>query len=298
MALASLIYNYRVLFILIVLITVLIFICYKKFTVTTLQNPKYIICYPQGTLINMLRCIMSAYNYARKYERVLIIDSRNNWFKESIYDYFFIHCPYVYVGDIDFLYTKLNTLSMYPEKQDLLKREISNIRKYNIHLDRDYDENIIMYSYNGGDKSVLPFFQLVSLKPSLLKEYKTARDRLPSSYVGVHINEKAEEFLTKHGEKLKGKSVFIGSRDRKIVDIFKREVKAIAFSDLPHSYVLGEPIGVDIHRYNTDMCVDLLLLASSSEFYFGESDFAFLAKELHDDPVLLKRLLTVGLVKD
>lgn len=296
----SLIYNLRNYIIIVGLISILVFLIYKKCASNLWSEPRYIICYPQGKFIDMIYTIINAYNYAVLYDRVLIIDSRKSWFKESIYDYFFIHCPHVYVGDIDFLFKQLNNLTMYPKTIDLLTEELNEQRKFNINLDRDYDEKVVIYSHFGTNRdkiSVKRFFDVVSLKHKVYKEYKSARDRLPASYVGVHINSNDGAFLEKHNELLKGKSIVIASRKREVVELFKKEFGAISFSDIPNNNI-EEPTGVDIHKYNTDMIVDLLLLASSSELYCDDSAFSKAAVELHEDPKLIARLVKEPVIKD
>jgi len=264
-----------------------------------MYDPKYVVSFPKGGFISMIRSINDAYKYAVKYNRVLIIDCRKNWFKESIYDYFFIHSPHVYVGDINFLYKKIQPLSMYPKQVDLIGVNDLDDRTFNINLDRDYDEQIVIYSHFGRDESIRSFFELVSLKPEIYKSYMIARDRLPSSYVGVHISNinKVDEFLELRRQLLKDKTVFIASPAKEVVDRFKKEFNALSFSDVPYKND-EEPVGVDNHKYNTDTIVDLLLLASSSELYCGSTSYCRAAVELHEDPVLLKRLLTESFVKD
>lgn len=305
MGILDLIYKFRILLILTVVISVLIVILYREYNVGNYFEPKYIICFPQGGFINMLRCVSTAYKYAVKYNRVLVIDSRKSWFNESLYEYFFIHCPYVYVGDIDPLYKRIDTLTAYPAKEDLidLNLDAEKIRRYDIKLDRDYNESIILYAHFGGDnsnKSVIPFFELVSLKNKVIRAFKSAREKLPASYVGVHINNTGDiiSFLDKHRSLLKDKTVFIASHTKEIVDLFKKEFNAVSFSDVPYNNSKNEPIGVDIAKYNLDSIVDLLLLASSSELYSGESSFSYAAIELHKSPELLKRLITESKVEN
>lgn len=275
-----------------------------------LFEPHYIVCYPRGGFIYMIHRIIAAYKYAVENNRVLIIDTRKNWFKESLYDYFFIHSPYVYVGDIDFLYGSLDKLTMYPDQialktmnVDLNSEKSGALRKYNIDLSRDYDEQVLIYSHYGGGSSVKPFFSMCSLTPLLYKAYKTARDKLPASYVAVHIRNTdyksdIDDFLKKHGDLLKDKPIFLATDDKSTIELFKKQFNVYSFSDIPENY--GQNLhemysrsGGDIRKYNLDTIVDLLLLASSSELYYSytESAFTQAAKELHEDQELLARLL-------
>jgi hypothetical protein len=305
MSVLDLIYKFRIFLLLTAVITILIIVLYKVYNIGNYFEPKYIICFPQGGFVNMLSCVITAYNYAVKYNRVLIIDSRKSWFKESLYEYFFIHCPYVYVGDIDPLYKRIEGQAMYPNKEDLVNLQLDNdkVRKFDIRLDRNYDESIILYAHYGASspsKSVKPFFELSSLKNKVIRAFRSARDKLPASYVGVHINNENEiiGFLDKHRELLKGKTVFIASHTKEIVDLFTKEFNAISFSDVPYNNSKTEPLGVDISKYNLDTIVDLLLLASSSEMYSGVSSFSYAAFEMHTSPDLLKRLITESNVEN
>ena len=314
MDLLKLLFKNKIIFVVILMIiTLIIAAIYYKDAVIDFNEPKYIVCFPRGGLVYMIHRIQAAYNYAVDYNRVLIIDSRKNWFNDSFYNYFFIHSHNVYVGDIDFLYNSLQPLSMYPEKVNLKTMNVDvptensgSLRKFNIDLRRPYQEKIVIYSHYGGGSSVKQFFSICSLTPLVLSAYSAARDKLPASYIAVHIRNTdyksdVDTFLLKHRDLLKDKPVFVASDNIKTIDKFKKEFNVFTFSDIPENY--GKNIhedynrtGDEIRKYNVDTIVDLLLLASSSELYYSYADSAFTqaAIELHEDPALLKRLLTHG----
>jgi hypothetical protein len=137
----------------------------------------------------------------------------------------------------------------------------------------------------------------------LYKAYKTARDKLPASYVAIHIRNtdyksNVGDFLKKHGDLLKDKPIFLASDNKGTIELFKKQFNIYSFSDIPENYGhnLHEEYsrsGPEISKYNLDTIVDLLLLASSSELYYSyaESAFTQAAIELHEDQELLARLL-------
>jgi len=265
-------------------------------------EPSYIVCFPKGGFINMIHRVIDAYTYAVDHNRVLIVDTRKNWFKDSLYEYFFIHSPYVYVGDIDFLYGSLDKLTKYPSVSNGLKN-IDIEGKYNIDLTRDYSEQVLLYSHFGGGPSVKPFFSICSLTPIVYEAYKKARDKLPANYVGVHIRNTdyksdVDAFIKKYTDILKDKPVFLASDNKNTIEQFKKQFNIYTFSDIPENYGMNlheeySRSGAEIRKYNVDTIVDLLLLASSSELYysFAESAFTQAAIELHEDKELLKGLL-------
>jgi hypothetical protein len=295
---------------LLIIFIIILALYVKKRSAVSIFEPHYIVCFPRGGFIYMIHRIIAAYKFAVDNNRVLIIDTRRNWFKESLYDYFFIHSPYVYVGDIDFLYGSLDKLSMYPLQVplktmnvDLATENSGALRKYNIDLTHDYDEQVVIYSHYGGGSSVKLFFSMCSLTPVLYKAYKTARDKLPASYVAIHIRNtdyksNVDEFLKKHTDLIKDKPIFLASDSKGTIELFKKQFNVFSFSDIPENYghnlhEMYSRSGDDIRKYNLDTIVDLLLLAAGSELYYSyaESTFTQAAIELHEDPELLARLL-------
>jgi hypothetical protein len=289
----------------VVIISVALIVLYFNRQRTGIFEPNYIVCLPQGGFIYMIHRIIDAYQYAVDNNRVLIVDTRKNWFKDSLYEYFFIHSPYVYVGDIDFLYGSLDKLTMYPSKVGLktIVLDQDNPRKYNIDLTNDYSEQVVIYSHIGGGSSVKPFFSMCSLTPVVYEAYTKARDKLPPNYISVHIRNTdyksdLDAFLEKYKEILKDRPVFLASDNKSTIELFKRQFNIYTFSDIPENYGrnLHEEYsrsGPEVRKYNIDTIVDLLLLASGSELYysFARSAFTQAAIELHEDKELLKRLL-------
>ena len=309
MAALKLIYKNKL--IIVIFMAVIISILYYYLNATPNSGPNYIICFPRGGLIYMIHRIIEAHKYAVKYDRILIVDTRKNWFKDSLYEYFFIHSHNVYVGDIDFLYSSLQPLTMYPNYISLKNMNVclatensGSLRNYNINLKTSYNERVLIYSHYGGGSSIKEFFSICSLTPLVFSAYKSAREKLPASYLSVHIRNTDYKsdiatFLKKHTELLTGKPVFLATDDKKTIDLFKKKFNVYSFSDIPYNNEksLHEDYirtGSEIRKYNIDTIVDLLLLASGSELYYSyaESAFTQAAIELHEDPILLKRLTT------
>ena len=292
MVLLKLLFKNKLIIIITLIIIVLVVFFYKE--KPNYGEPNYIICFPKGGFINMIHRIIAAHRYAVKHNRVLIIDTRRNWFGDSLNEYMFFHSNNVYVGDNDFLYKSLQPLSMYPNYLSLKEQnELPEI--YNINLSKEYKERVLIYSHFGGGSSVKEFFSLCSLTPVMFDAYKSARDKLPNSYVAVHIRSDKDvpEFINKHIELLNGKPIFLASDNVNTIDVFKKQFNIYSFSDI-HLKKEDERSKEEIRKYNIDTIVDLLLLASGSELYYSsvESAYTHAAIELHEDSALLKRLTT------
>jgi len=296
MALLKLLFKNKLIIIITLIIIILVVLFYKE--VPTLIEPNYIICFPKGGFINMIHRIIACHRYAKNYNRVLIIDTRKNWFADSLNEYMFFHSNNVYVGDNDFLYNSLQPLAMYPENLPLKTLGEDALRKCNTSLNRDYQERVLLYSNFGGGSSAKEFFSLCSLTPMVFNAYKSARERLPPSYVAVHIRSRSDvaAFIKKHADLLNGRPVFLASDNKDTIELFKKKFNIYSFSDIHNNEEHDDLVRnkEEIRKYNIDTIVDLLLLASGSELYYScaESAYTQAAIELHQDTVLTKRLTT------
>ena len=115
---------------------------------------KYLICYPAGGINDMFRYhIIPCWIYCKRYNRTLVIDTRNSWLKEDIRKYVFFNSDIVFNGDIDVLLSHLkedNNL-FYPLPLD---EHISRYKK-NLQLQQSFNgiyNNVHTYHYDNIDK--------------------------------------------------------------------------------------------------------------------------------------------------
>jgi hypothetical protein len=283
-------------------------------------EPTYIICIPQGGLIDMCSVIYKCHEYAKKYNRILLIDTTTGWFNDDINDYIQFHSPFIYTGHPNTLYHKIKDLSVYPNGFDIMntafpdKRQDAigkwsffiNDRILSYNLDKSFDERIIVYSmYRVGKHYFDDLLRFSTLSDMVKNAYWSARSRLPSYYVGVHVRNtdyasNVPDFIENHKSQFSDKAIFVATDNRSSLDLFKEKYGSNIFSFTDITDNGGKPLHEvntrtkeESRKYNIDTFVDLLLLATANEYYYSskESGFSLAIAELRNEDVLLKRLL-------
>jgi hypothetical protein len=279
------------------------------------DEPRYLICIPQGGLIDMCNVILRCHKYAVANNRILIIDTSLGWYNDDINKYINIYSPYVYTGAPDTIYHKIKDLSIFPQGVNIMnmnsisKREdvfyINNI-PVSYDLDHDHPETIMVYSLfrlgNNGFTELLNFCGFSNL---VLDAYKSARARLPQKYISIHVRNTdytsdVAKFIETHDAEFTDTAIFLGSDNKKTINQFKERYgkNLYSFAYIPDNG--GKPIHdgykrtkAEAEKYNIETFVDILLLASADEYYysFKGSGFSQAVMQLRDEPRLLHRLL-------
>lgn len=303
---------------LIIVITVSRNIIYKT---TYSLEPTYIICIPQGGLIDMCSVIYRCHEYAKKYQRILLIDTTSGWFNDDINDYLQFHSPFIYTGHPNTLNYKIKDLSVYPNSVDIMNPKFPerrknteglgfsfflNDRNLSYSLDKNFDERILVYSmYRQSGFHFNDLLRISTLSDMIKKAYWSARSKLPSYYVGVHIRNtdyisNVPDFIKMHEKQFAEKALFIATDNVNSLELFKEKYSSNVFSFTHIPDNSGNPLHEGSNRtkeesrkYNIDTFVDLLLLGTANEYYYSckESGFSLAVVELRNEDGLIRRLL-------
>jgi len=74
-----------------------------------MKKLSYFFCFPQGGFNDFCEIIWSSFDYCKKFDRILVIDTRYIvTFKDDFRNYIIINDPLVYTGDIDILFDDLH----------------------------------------------------------------------------------------------------------------------------------------------------------------------------------------------
>lgn len=311
-----------VFFIIIALLSIVVLVSRNILYKTTYSlEPTYIICIPQGGLIDMFNVIYRCHEYAKKYHRILLIDTTSGWFNDDINDYIQFHTPYIYTGHPNTLNYKIKDLSVYPNSVDIMnpkfpeKRKNTdslgvsyylNDRNLSYSLDKGFDERILVYSMcRQGGYHFNDLLHICTLSDMVKKAYWSARSRLPSYYIGVHVrntdySSNVPEFIKMHEKQFSEKALFIATDNLNSLESFKEKYgsNVFSFTNIPDSsgnplHEVGNRTKEESRKYNIDTFVDLLLLATANEYYYSckESGFSGAVVELRNEEGLLRRLL-------
>jgi hypothetical protein len=253
---------------------------------------KYLVCFPGGGLGNMLWNINMAINYAKKYDRKLIIDStKKGWFKMNIFDFINITEPTILNEPVHFVN---ESLKVYDPK-------------VNMPLNKNYDDEII-YNYSAMQPQNFKVFNYITIKKVILDTFNKRLKLLPRSYIGLHIRNTDKKsdyrlFIEKHAAELENNSIFLATDNIDVITYIKGlyGINVFSFSNIPDNTgkkngIHYNHIGICQRDFIIDCFVDMLLLASSSSYYFScvNSSYSKMAKYLFDNKQILNKILILN----
>jgi len=280
------------------------------------QIRRFILCIPRGGLNNVFCQILKCLAYAKKEDRLLVIDTTSNHLKEPIEKYIQFHDKNIWTGDLKNWYTEAETYSVYPPEIKTCIRNIPAKWKktprgtvYEVDgvncspdLKKSYDEDIVIYINCGGGAGINAL-RISTLSAAIKQEFSVRYNAMPKPYTALHIRNtdrksNVEEFLQKYSSILGKQPVFLASDDAKLIATLKKKYDMIyTFSEIP------ECVSVNIHSchpsqsndiFNTNVILDLLMLAAAENYNYSceASGYSKLAKDLHNDKSTLWRLVS------
>lgn len=273
---------------------------------------RYILCFPICGFNDIINHIYKCLIYAIQFNRLLVIDTTKSPFKDDINNYFDISHQNIFSGNLSDFYELVSENNTFPKisKQLLINKDNffpNGLFKHiplEIDLNKDYDETFIIYNNKGWGKNLIDFFDLFPLKSYIIDMYNERRNKLPRRYVSVHIRNtdyksNVEFFLTIHLETIKKNTVFLASDNLDTINYIKNRFgnNIITFSEIPP---LENNLNIHIFNYkvptksfNTDIILDLLLLASGDRYIYSspESLYSKAALSLHKNKHILNKIL-------
>ena len=273
-----------------------------------LAPKKYLICIPQDGLNDMLNRIWHCYQYALRFKRILVVDTRKSpGFKDDIFKYFKFKSSIFYKGNLDTLYDALYGKSIYPSELSSinLKNLEENPESYlKFNPTKVYFETVVVCYPRGGGMDAIFLLREISLADQVLQKYNERRRLLPLSYKSLHIrntdySSDVSSFLSKI--KVSSDEIFVGSDNASTIELCKATFgqRVHSFSSIPQGNE-GQNIHIDLRTesnnkdLNIDSIVDLLLLATGSELHISleKSGYSQLAILLHKNNDVLRNLTT------
>lgn len=275
---------------------------------SVLAPKKYLICIPQDGLNDMLNRIWHCYQYALRFKRILVVDTRKSpGFKDDISNYLKFKSSIFYKGNLDTLYDALYGKSIYPS--ELSSVNLRNLEEtpesyLKFNPTKAYFETVVVCYPRGGGMDAIFLLRESSLADQVLQKYNERRILLPLSYTSLHIRNTdytsdVSPFLSRI--KVPSEAIFVASDNASTIELCKATFgqRVYSFSSIPQGNE-GQNIHIDLRTesnnkdLNIDSIVDLLLLASASELYVSleKSGYSQLALLLHKNKDDLRNLTT------
>jgi hypothetical protein len=192
------------------------------------KNKKYILCRPVGGLNDIFCQIEKCWQYAEKYNRILIVDTHKSQglLGQNFLDFFFLKNKIQIVFTVNKHIKFLNSLSCFPKKVQ------NNIRKWHyfpnrqittFNFNKNYDESLLYHESTSGGVLSHRFLNRIKLNSNVkLKVKKYLARKLNFEYVGVHIRNTDlqtdyDNFFTQISNKISAKNILICTDNRSIL---------------------------------------------------------------------------------
>lgn len=270
---------------------------------------RYFFCFPQGGFNDICQIIWNCLEYCRKFNRILIIDTRYIiTFKDDFRNFIIINDPLVYKDDIDELFCAIKNGTFFPIFVDDITK-ISNIKglvskfswkklsfiyydnKVNMtfSLKNDYEEQFLFFSTVQGGSNIVKLLKISNIESSLKEKIRNRYLSLPENFISIHIRNtdytsNFKKFFENHLNDFKNKNIFLATDDYKVVNFFKENIfkeKLFHFSNIPSIIVRK---GRGFHHDNIlipsnimieDCISDFLLCCLGSKYYYSCKESGF-----------------------
>jgi len=218
---------------------------------------RYIICKPRGGMIDMMTLIVMALKYAKRTNRLLVIDTRKSLhFIDGFRRYFYFSNNKTYKDDLNKLYFELKDKQSYPplelkDKQIYPPLELKDKKSYpppppldyfnfnpfqvekekhpQIDLKRDYQYPVILFGYDNTslERDINYFFRHFKPKPLITDVLDIRLKKLPSNFISVHVRNTdyksdVDKFIDDNYDNFKDKPIFLATDDIKSIEKFKK----------------------------------------------------------------------------
>lgn len=284
----------------------------------------YVYCASYAGFNDILCQMGIAWDYARRHNRVLVVDTLRSGLHDDLGTYFDCSDPGIVLAPTKSLIDRLNTMSTYPPLVrgaiDTHPREQRGAVFYlpgtgymlGFDLDRDYAEQVLVYYASvGGEDGALSLARL-RMRPGIAAEVTRSLEPLGGSYAAVHVRNTDYEtdympFFRELYPKMAGKTLLVCSDDwecRERAREFFAESRVVTVTEIPNT---GQKplhlIKTNVREKNLAMLTDLFGMAGAEELYVapmkrgginGESGFSILARKLRQYPRIRQAVLGTG----
>lgn len=290
------------------------------------ETRNLLLCRPQGGLNDMLSEIGKCLAYARKYNRIVIVETDYfdlTHFNDDFSHYFTSRDVRLKIQCVDVSLDHLTCVPKFIEGRVTSYRcdpntvgiDLDTGQQVSFDFTHDYDEALLVHHSNGQQKGRNAILALAALQLNVsLAQRLKLRTAALAKYSAVHIRHTDyktdyEKRIIDLGIKVHG-NIFVATDNSDVLKYCKSVLgvaRVFSFSHLP------DDAGMPLHHLrpaenarlrNEDAVLDLFTLALAQNFYFyprivgrfnfrrSYSGFSVLVDRLRHEPRLLHRVLT------
>lgn len=270
---------------------------------------KYIVYKTRGGFTDIMNQIWNCLEYARAYNRILVIDATHGWMKADLRNYITIHDPHIYTGSLTAFYEQASAHTIFPPQA------CQNLREYYpryydswsvLPLDKVYVEDIIVHTHCGGGTSLPKILSISSASRTIRDLFVHRLSLLPPNYISIHVRNTdytsdVAAFLNENAAHFSNKDIFLASDDistiRRFQDLYGSRV--YSFANIPETKdgrnIHDHHASIPDDEFIVDTIVDMMILAYGSEFYGSsrQSGYTKSAHALFNAKHIVRRFLGV-----
>jgi len=270
---------------------------------------KYILCRPLGGLNDSLCQIKSCYDYSKKTNRILLIDTLYAQLNISFHELF------TFIDDINIIYnsyeiktliiniTTTNNCTIYPTE---ITNLYSNQQWSSINFTEEYKEDIILHCYWGSGQGINTL-KLLQLNDNIIQYIIQKYVFILKPYISIHIRNtdyktNYQELYEENSEIINNNNLFLATDSREVLNYFQEnKLKKNINNNNLYSFITclnnaNDPIHTS---YNItvlqDTICDLLLLSLSEKLIYPNKyqGFTSLAISLFNNKQVIYQLLKI-----
>jgi hypothetical protein len=287
-----------------------------------IKMPKFLLCRPQGGLNDVLCQIVKCCEYAKKYERVVFVDTeyeRSYSYWDSFSNYFVSRAkPLLLDGRPKlkslevmsifppFLKDRLTTYDVVYKGKSLFDTSCPEGQPISFNFGKSYHEDLLVHHQFGGGQRSLRASKYMRVQDHIVTMLAARLKSIEGPFEAIHIRHTdMESDYERALESLRSKKIsklFVATDNKSVLEQFRQAMGSdvvLSFSMLPDA--AGRTL--HHHRYeretqrqvNTEAILDLFTLSyaqtltickSTNNPHLDYSGFSLLAKALHKNQTL------------
>lgn len=288
------------------------------------ENQRFVLCRPRGGLNDTLCQISKCWQYASRFERILIVDTRDSGLRDDFSKFFEPRenlRTKIFTASDD-IFRFLNQHACFPSEMRG-KFHLTNISLYtpsnyvlrsdqSVHLtfdfSQDYEQAVIFHEQCGGGRHSFELLDHLYISPTIRPAILDRIQHLPRRYCAIHVRNTDlqtdyKALFSRILPEIHTRQLLVCSDDAAVITYarsFFGSLEILQSSDIPDTQ--GKPLHLfgGPKNHSIDALVDLIALGNSEKLFFSSSTrgypsgFSNLASLLSQNKHVIQDLLQLA----